>query len=316
MRLIRGLNHLEPLRDGCVLTIGNFDGLHLGHQLVIEKLAEHGRRLNLPTVAMVFEPQPLEYFLGDHAPSRLTRLREKAIQFAKLPVDELLVLPFNRILADYDAEQFIKDILVDRIRVKHLVIGDDFHFGKARRGNFAMLQAMGKQLGFDVESSHSFELEGLRISSTLIRDALGEGRMDQARMMLGRDYSVCGRVAHGDKRGRELGFPTANVQMFRKNTSIVGVFAVTMTGLDGKEYQGVANVGTRPTVDGGSKVVLETHLFNFNADIYGRYVEVHFKEKIRAEMCFPSVDALQAQIREDVLVAKQILARMDESASA
>jgi len=312
MRLIRGLNHLEPLRDGCVLTIGNFDGLHLGHRLVIEKLAEHGRRLQLPAVAMVFEPQPLEYFLGDHAPSRLTRLREKSIQFAKLPVDELLVLPFNRTLADYDAEQFIADILIERLRVKHLVIGDDFHFGKARRGNFALLQHWGQQYGFEVENTPSFELDGLRISSTLIRDALGEGRLDQARIMLGRDYSVCGRVAHGDKRGRQLGFPTANVEMFRKNTPIVGVFAVTMTGLDGGEYQGVANVGTRPTVDGGARVVLETHLFNFNADIYGRYVEVHFKEKIRDEIRFPTLAALQAQIREDVLAAKRILARLDE----
>jgi riboflavin kinase / FMN adenylyltransferase len=314
MRLIRGLNHLEPLREGCVLTIGNFDGLHLGHQRVIEKLAEHGRRLQLPTVAMVFEPQPLEYFLGDHAPSRLTRLREKVIQFAKSPIDELLVLPFNQTLADYDAEQFIADILIERLRVKHLVIGDDFHFGKARRGNFALLQHRGQEYGFEVENTHSFELDGMRISSTLIRDALAEGRLDQARIMLGRDYSVCGRVAHGDKRGRELGFPTANVEMFRKNTSIVGVFAVTLTGLDGNEYQGVANVGTRPTVEGGSRVVLETHLFNFNADIYGRYVEVHFKEKIRDEMCFPTLTALQSQIREDVLIAKQILARMSESA--
>ncbi len=305
MRLIRGLNHLEPLRDGCVLTIGNFDGLHLGHQLVIEKLAEHGKRLHLPAVAMVFEPQPLEYFLSDHAPSRLTRLREKVIQFAKLPIDELLVLPFNRALADCDADDFIRDILVDRLRIRHLTIGDDFHFGKARRGNFALLQHRGAEYGFAVEDSHSFEMAGLRVSSTLIRDALGEGQLDQARQMLGRDYSVCGRVAHGDKRGRELGFPTANVRMFRKNTPIVGVFAVTMTGLDGQEYRGVANVGTRPTFDGGSKVVLETHLFDFNKDIYGHYVEVHFKKKLRDEIRFSSLDELKQQISQDVVQARQ-----------
>lgn len=313
MRLIRGLNHLDPLRNGCVLTIGNFDGLHLGHRQVIEKLADHGRRLQLPAVAMVFEPQPLEYFLGEHAPSRLTRLREKAIQFAKLPVDELLVMPFNRALADVDADQFVAEILVQKLNIKHLVIGDDFHFGKSRRGNFALLQHRGQEYGFTVENSHSFELEGLRVSSTLIRDALGEGQLEQARQMLGRDYSVCGRVAHGDKRGRELGFPTANVEMFRKNTPIVGVFAVTMTGLDEKEYQGVANVGTRPTVDGSAKVVLETHLFNFDGDIYGRYVEVHFKQKIRDEIRFPSLAALQAQIREDVLAARRIFARLGEA---
>jgi riboflavin kinase/FMN adenylyltransferase len=308
MRLIRGFQHLEPFHDGCILTIGNFDGLHLGHRLVIERVAEHGKRLQLPTVAMVFEPQPLEYFLGDHAPSRLTRLREKAIQFAKLPIDALLVLPFNRTLADYEAEKFIANILLAKLNVKHLVIGDDFHFGKARRGNFALLQEAGLAAGFAVENTHTLELDGMRISSTLIRDALQAGRLDQARVMLGRDYSVCGRVAHGDKRGRQLGFPTANVLMFRKNTPIAGVFAVTMTGLDGNEYQGVANVGVRPTVEGGAKAVLETHLFNFNADIYGCYVEVHFKQKIRDEVRFPSLEALQAQIKADVEVSKRIFA--------
>jgi riboflavin kinase/FMN adenylyltransferase len=308
MRLIRGLQHLEPFHDGCILTIGNFDGLHLGHRLLIERLAEHGQRLQLPTVAMVFEPQPLEYFLGDHAPSRLTRLREKAIQFAKLPIDALLVLPFNRTLADYDAKKFITEVLVAKLNVKHLVIGDDFHFGKARRGNFALLQASGLASGFAVENTHTLELDGMRISSTLIRDALQAGRLDQARVMLGRDYSVCGRVAHGDKRGRQLGFPTANVLMFRKNTPIAGVFAVTMTGLEGNEYQGVANVGVRPTVDGGAKAVLETHLFNFNADIYGCYVEVHFKQKIRDEVRFPNLEALQAQIKTDVEISQRIFA--------
>jgi riboflavin kinase/FMN adenylyltransferase len=312
MRLIRGLNHLEPFPDGCVLTIGNFDGLHLGHQQVIDKLADKGRQLNLPTVAMVFEPQPLEYFLADHAPSRLTRLREKAIQFAKSPIDALLVLPFNRKLADYDAEQFISEILVKHLKVKHLVIGDDFHFGKARRGNFAMLQSKGLEFGFSVENSVSFELSGLRISSTLIRDALGDGQLAEAKRMLGRDYSVCGRVAHGDKRGRQLGFPTANIEMLRRNTPMVGVFAVTMTGLDNKTYQGVANLGNRPTFDGGAKAVLETHLFNFSGDIYGRYVEVHFKAKIRDEIRFANFEALQAQIKLDVQTAQQIFTTLNQ----
>jgi riboflavin kinase/FMN adenylyltransferase len=312
MRLIRGLNHLEPFPDGCVLTIGNFDGLHLGHQQVIDKLADKGRQLNLPTVAMVFEPQPLEYFLADHAPSRLTRLREKAIQFAKSPIDALLVLPFNRKLADYDAEQFISEILVKHLKVKHLVIGDDFHFGKARRGNFAMLQSKGLEFGFSVENSVSFELSGLRISSTLIRDALGDGQLAEAKRMLGRDYSVCGRVAHGDKRGRQLGFPTANIEMLRRNTPMVGVFAVTMSGLDDKTYQGVANLGNRPTFDGGAKAVLETHLFNFSGDIYGRYVEVHFKAKIRDEIRFANFEALQAQIKLDVQTAQQIFTNLNQ----
>lgn len=308
MRLIRGLNHLEPLRNGCVLTIGNFDGLHLGHQQVIEKLAERGRSLNLPVVAMVFEPQPLEYFLGDHAPSRLTRLREKTIQFARLPIDELLVMPFNRTVADVDAERFIRDILIGKLNIKHLVIGDDFHFGKARRGNFALLQHRGQELGFTVEATHSFEIGGLRVSSTLIRDALGEGDLALAKTLLGRDYSVCGRVAHGDKRGRQLGFPTANLEMLRKNTPLVGVFAVTMTGLDNGEMQGVANLGTRPTVAGGARAVLETHLFNFNRDIYGHYVEVHFKAKLRDEVRFDSLATLKSQIKLDVEAAQAFFA--------
>lgn len=303
MRLIRGLSHLEPLRCGCVLTIGNFDGLHLGHRRVIERLAEHGRELGLPVVAMVFEPQPLEYFLGDHAPSRLTRLREKSIQIANLPIDELLVMPFSRALAEVDAEDFIREILVGKLNVKHLVIGDDFHFGKARRGNFALLQHRGLEYGFTVEATKSFEIEGMRVSSTLIRDALGEGDLQLAKTLLGRDYSVCGRVSHGDKRGRELGFPTANLRMFRKNTPLIGVFAVTMGGL-GETLHGVANLGTRPTVDGGAKAVLETHLFDFNRDIYGRYVEVHFKAKLRDEIRFESLAALKAQIAEDVASAK------------
>jgi len=310
MHLIRGLSHLEPFKNGCVLTIGNFDGLHLGHRTVIKKLAERGEALGLPVVIMIFEPQPLEYFLGDNSPSRLMRLREKVIEFAKLPVDNLLIVRFNRYFANCDAEQFIDDILIKKLNVKHLVIGDDFHFGKARRGNFAMLKEKGKLYGFSVEDTGSYQVAGLRISSTLIRDALGEGDLAQAEKLLGRCYSVCGRVAHGDKRGRTIGYPTANIRMFRKNTPVNGVFAVTMTGIDGLEFEGVANVGTRPTVDGGSKVILETHLFDFDKDIYGRYVEVHFKQKIRDEIRFQSLEQLKAQIQKDVAETKKIFAEI------
>jgi len=264
--------------------------------------------MHLPIVVLLFEPQPLEYFLGENAPSRLMRLREKAIQFATLPVDQLLVLKFNRDLANVEAEDFIQDILIDKLNIKYLMIGDDFHFGKARRGNFALLKEKGRDLGFQVEDTHSCELDNMRISSTLIRDALGEGDLALAKKMLGRDYSVCGRVAHGDKRGRVLGFPTANIEMFRKNTPITGVYAVTMTGIDSREYQGVANVGTRPTIVGSSRVILETHLFDFNREIYGAYVEVHFKQKIRDEMRFQSLENLKAQISRDVFDAKKIFA--------
>lgn len=307
MRLMRGLAHIGPMPKGCVLTIGNFDGLHLGHRAVIEKLARQGSEMGLPTVALIFEPQPLEYFQGKNAPSRLTRLREKIIQFSVLPVDHVLILRFNRYFADLEAEAFVKDILLDRLNVKYLVVGDDFHFGKARRGNFAMLKEKGREFGFQVEDTPSYQLDGHRISSTLIRDALGEGDLYNAAKMLGRPYSVCGRVAYGDKIGRTIGFPTANIQLSRKNTPIEGVFAVVMTGIDGREIPGIANVGTRPTLGGGSKVILETHLFDFNRDIYGSYVEVHFKKKIRDEMRFPSLTELKAQIVRDVAEAKKIL---------
>ena len=306
MHLIRGLSHLDPFKNGCVLSIGNFDGLHLGHRAVIKKLAERGEARGLPVVIMTFEPQPLEYFLGDNAPSRLMCLREKVIEFNKLPVDNLLMVRFNRYFANCDAEQFIDDILINKLNVKHLVIGDDFHFGKARRGNFAMLKEKGKLYGFSVEDTGSCQIAGLRISSTLIRDALGAGDLIQAEKLLGHCYSVCGRVAHGEKLGRTIGYPTANIKMFRKNTPVNGVFAVTMTGIDGLELEGVANVGTRPTVDGGSKVVLETYLFDFDKEIYGRYVEVRFKQKIRDEIRFQSLEQLKAQIKKDVAEAKNI----------
>lgn len=304
MQIIRGLAHTIPLEHGCVLTIGNFDGLHLGHKAVIEKLAQQGKLLGLPVVVIIFEPQPLEYFLGTNAPSRLTRLREKVIQFSELPVDELVILRFNRAFANYDAENFIEQILVKQLNVKHLVIGDDFHFGKARRGNFAMLREKGKLFGFKVENTQSYQVQGLRVSSTLIRDALGDGNLKRAAKLLGRSYSICGRVAHGNKLGRTLGFPTANIQLLRKNTPVNGVFAVTMTGLNNRELHGVANVGTRPTVDGNAKVILEVHLFDFNKEIYGHYVEVYFKHKIRDEIRFESVEQLKSQIEQDVIAAK------------
>lgn len=304
MRLIRGFSNTPPFSNGCVLTIGNFDGVHLGHRAVIEMLSARGRALNLPTVIMLFEPQPLEYFLADNAPSRLMRLREKILALNELPVDNAVIVRFNRTLANLEPEQFIQDILISKLNVKHLVIGDDFHFGKMRRGNFKLLQEFGKLHGFSVEKSESYELSALRVSSTLIRDALNADDLTQAQQLLGCDYSICGRVAQGDKLGRTLGFPTANIKMLRRNTPIRGVFAVTMTGIDNQVFQGVANVGIRPTVEGNHKVILETHLFNFDQDIYGRYVSVQFKQKIRNEIRFESLDELKEQICLDVDAAK------------
>lgn len=308
MRLIQGIPCSSVFKNGCVLTIGNFDGVHLGHKAVIEKLAERGKALALPVVIMVFEPQPLEYFLGNNAPPRLTRLREKINQFAKLPVDDLVIVRFNKQLADSDAEQFIDQALVRSLNVKHLVIGDDFRFGKNRQGNFAMLKDKGGMCGIKVEATSSLQVSGHRVSSTLIRDALAVGDLDQAEIMLGYPYSVCGRIVHGNKRGRTIGYPTANISLSRNNVPISGVFAVTMTGIDGLEIEGVANVGVRPTVDGSNKVVLETYLFDFDKDIYGNQVTIHFKQRIRAERRFQTLDELKAQIADDVAAAKKIFA--------
>jgi riboflavin kinase/FMN adenylyltransferase len=306
MQVIRGLSHLKPFVEGCVLTIGNFDGVHTGHQAVIEKLAIQAKGRGVPVVVMLFEPQPREFFAAANAPSRLTRLREKVIQFNQLPVDYLLVVKFSRGFADCLAEDFVRDYLVTRLRVKHLVIGDDFHFGKGRTGNYAMLKQRGEHYGFTVQDMPSYYIDGHRVSSTLIRDALGAGDLECARRLLGRDYSVCGRVAHGNKMGRQIGFPTANIEMFRTNSPVLGVFAVTMTGIENRAIRGVANVGTRPTLDGSNKIVLETHLFDFDRDIYGEYVEVHFKQKLRDETRFSSIDALKQQIQIDINQARAV----------
>lgn len=304
MRVIRGLTHLEPLQNGCLLTIGNFDGVHLGHQAVIRKLAEHAKRLNLPVVVVIFEPQPLEYFLKADAPPRLMCLREKVIQFSALPIDNLLVLKFNQHFANVEAEDFIQHILLEKLNVKHLVVGDDFHFGKARRGNFAVLKSAGLRYSFSVEDTSSLISNGVRVSSTAIRQALAAGDVAKAEQLLGRPFSICGRVAQGKQLGRTLGFPTANIQLFRKNVPISGVFAVVMTGLNDRRIQGVANVGTRPTITGGKQINLETHLFDFDQDCYGQAVEVHFMKKLRDEHPFASLEDLKAQIAKDVIAAK------------
>ena len=308
MYLARGLSRLEIPREGCVATIGNFDGVHVGHQAVIENLASQGRRLGLPVVVILFEPQPREYFWPEQSPARLTRFREKLTQLTKLPVDEVLQLHFDHTLANCPAEEFIRTVLVDALRVKYLVVGDDFRFGKNRRGNFAMLKEAGTAHGFQVADTDSVQVGGERVSSTLIRDALDAGLMAGAAKLLGRPYSVVGRVRQGVKLGRQLGFPTANIAMMRKKTPLQGVFAVTMTGISALPLPGVANVGSRPTVDGRRRVQLETHLFDFSGDIYGCLVEVHFHHKLREERRFENVQALREQIEKDAGQARAYFA--------
>jgi len=308
MELIRGLQNLRPEHHGCVATIGNFDGVHLGHQAVIGQLAEKGSELNLPTLVMVFEPQPLEVFKGDQAPARLTRFREKLRALARFAVDRLLCIRFSDTFAKMSAESFIQDILVKGLGVKYLVVGDDFRFGAGRKGDFEMLQRAGNEYGFEVANLHSFRIGGERVSSTLIRQALAAGNMENAEKLLGRPYRMCGRVAHGDKIGRTLGIPTANIYLHRKVSPVQGIYIVEVFGLKGEPLQGVASVGNRPTV-GGTKPLLEVYIFDFDDDIYGKYLNIDFLHKIRDEEKFESLDELKKWIEDDIVKARTWFAR-------
>lgn len=308
MHLALGPKQLALPDRGCVATIGNFDGVHLGHRAVIERLAAAARRLELPVCVVLFEPQPREYFDIATAPPRLMRLREKLVRLAELPVDWVLLLRFQQSLAQLPAEAFIEQLLVERLRVRYLVVGDDFRFGSKRRGNFAMLEAFGQRHGFEVADTPSVVMDGIRVSSTRIREALAGGDLKLAERLLGRPFSISGRVIHGDKRGRNLGFPTANILMRRKNTPLLGVFAVTMAGIAPTPVAGVANVGIRPTIAGSRRVLLETHLLEFAEDLYGRKVEVIFHQKLRDERRFADLHELRAQIAQDVAAARHYFA--------
>ena len=307
MELIRGLHNLRDGHRGCVATIGNFDGVHRGHQAVIAQLAEKGAELNLPTVVIVFEPQPLEYFRPDLAPARLTRLREKLLALKQYCPDRVLCIEFDRRFADLTHEQFVQKVLVDGLGVRHLVVGDDFHFGKDRKGDFAYLTEAGQQLGFEVVHTDTYIMGEERVSSTRIRVAMQQGNMELAESLLGREYVMSGRVVHGQKLGRELGFPTANIHIHRKASPLQGIFVVTVNGIDAKPLQGVASLGNRPTVD-GTKTILEVFLFDFNRDIYGRHVDVRFLHKLRDEEKYDDLETLKIQIQKDVDNAKAYFA--------
>jgi len=299
MELIRGLQNIRPDHFGCVATIGNYDGVHLGHQAVIGQLSEKSAELCLPSVLIIFEPQPQEFFSPTSVPPRLTRFREKIQSLRRFAVDRVLSIRFNKKFASMRAEDFIKQILVDALGVKYLVVGDDFRFGAGRQGDFAMLQQAGKKYGFQLVNMHSFLIDGQRVSSTLIRQHLEAGELAAAEKLLGRPYRMSGRVAHGDKRGREFGFPTANIHIHRKAASVAGIFAVEVYGLDEEPIIGAASIGTRPTVD-GTTCILEVHLLDFDQQIYGRHVHVNFVKKLRDEKHFDSLDELINAIEIDV----------------
>lgn len=303
MQIIRGLHNLRPRHRGCVATIGNFDGVHLGHQAILGQLAEKADALGLPLVVVVFEPQPQEVFRPGQAPPRLTRLREKVQALRRYAVDRVVVLRFDAAFARQAPEAFIDRLLVRGLGVRYLAVGDDFRFGKDRAGDFTLLQAAGYRHGFEVVSLHSFLLDGERVSSTRVRAALAAGDLNEAEKLLGRVYRMSGRVAHGDQRGRSIGFPTANIHLHRQVIPLRGVFVVELYGVAGEPLPGVANLGTRPTVD-GQRTLLEVHLFDFDRDIYGAHVHVDFLHKLRDEQRFPDFAALKAQIEHDARQAR------------
>lgn len=314
MQVIRGLVNSGKIPAGCVATIGNFDGVHLGHQAVIRKLAGKAGQLGLPSAVILFEPQPMEFFRCDDAPARLLRFGEKVRLLGELPVDYVVVLRFGSALANLEPEAFVRTVLTGGLGVRHLVVGDDFRFGYRRHGDFQLLVKLADVAGFAVEDTGSQTIDGQRVSSTLIRDSLHEGDLEAARRMLGRPYSVRGRVIRGDEKGRTIGFPTANIRMHGRKSAVEGVFAVTMSGINGLERPGVANVGCRPTVGATADILLETHLFDFQGNIYGKKVEVRFLKKIRDEIRFGSLEELRHQIAQDVRVARDLLDSADPTA--
>lgn len=306
--LIRGLYNLQSganaQSSGCVATIGSFDGVHLGHQAILKQLKHVADEKGVPAVAIIFEPQPYEFFAGEKAPARLMRFREKVRALWAAGIDKILCLHFNEAMRQLSAEAFVQQILVDGLGVKHLVVGDDFRFGCDRKGDFTLLQHLGGAAGFTVSDTQTLEIDNERVSSTRIRQLLEAGDFTQAEKLLGKPYALHGRVVYGKQLGRQLGVPTANIDLRRHRSPLHGVFVVTAKFANGNEVQGVANVGVRPTVSGEKKPLLEVHLFNFAQTIYGSVIDVIFHHKLRNEQKFNSLDELKAQLQTDIQQAK------------
>ena len=306
MEFIRGIHNIKAVHQGTVLTIGNFDGVHRGHQAVIEGAIKRARALGVPATVMLFEPQPSELFLKDKAPARLYRLRDKYMQLARLGVDRLLCVNFTPAFSTMSAMDFIEHLLVEKLAIRHLIVGDDFCFGKNRQGNFDMLKQEGERLGFGVTDTQSYRHANCRISSTNIRKAIMGGDFIEAESMLGHPFSINGVVSHGAKKGRTIGFPTANVALRRKVSPVMGVFAVSAVTAEGT-FQGVANIGRKPTVN-GTTLQLEVHLFEYKGQLYGQQIEVILHKKLRDEQKFASLEVLKEQIARDVIQAQAFFA--------
>jgi riboflavin kinase/FMN adenylyltransferase len=302
MQVFRGI----PARADTpiALTIGNFDGVHLGHRAMIARLSEVARSRGLPATVMTFEPQPQEFFAPDQAPARLTSLREKLELLRQCEVARVYVCRFGYAFAQLTADEFVTHVLRDGLAVKWLLVGDDFRFGARRAGDLGHLKSMAPQAGFDVEAMASVVVAGARVSSTAIRTCLEKGDLDGARRLLGRRYAISGRVVDGDKLGAKIGYPTANVQLKRLKAPLSGIFVVEVEGLGPAPLPGVASLGVRPTVKERGRPTLEVHLFDFDERIYGKRITVRFLEKLREEQKFSDLDALVAQMRRDAAAAR------------
>ena len=279
-----------------VVTIGTFDGIHLGHQFMIKKLVDRAKELSMKSAVIFFEPQPKEFFMGTQSPSRLTSVRDKLSLFKSMGLDYVALIKFDTNIQSLSAEQFIKNILVDSMAVKDLIVGDDFKFGSDRKGNFQLLKYFGNTYSFAVENTQTYQVNGVRVSSTLIRELIKANSIENVDLYLGKKYFISGRIHHGDKVGRKIGFPTANMRI-PKNIAVSGVYVVNTT-ISKKLYFGIANVGSRPTVS-GQKFLLEVHLYDFSGDLYGQHLTISFLKHVRDEEKFNSFEELSNQIQKD-----------------
>ncbi|MDO6460582.1 bifunctional riboflavin kinase/FAD synthetase [Granulosicoccaceae sp. 1_MG-2023] len=309
MELIRALHNLRPEHRGCVATIGNFDGVHLGHQTLIRRLREEAAARELPACVISFDPLPHEYFArGQDFQARLTYFREKYHAIAALGPERFLLLRFDQQLASMSPADFIRTILVEGLGVRHLIVGDDFRFGKKRAGDYATLSDAGEHYGFSVAPTDTVCVDNIRVSSTRVREHLHAGDFAGAARLLGRPFAIEGRVIYGKQLGRELGYPTANIQMKRHKTPVHGIFVVEVETADGQHHYGMANLGERPSVDSDGRTLLEVHLFDFRGNLYGQHLKTVFLHKLRGEQAFASLAELKAAIARDEQNARQWLA--------
>jgi riboflavin kinase/FMN adenylyltransferase len=310
MRILRGLHHPRALPGpGCALTIGNFDGVHRGHQAMLALLNNEARHRGLRSCVMTFEPHPRDYFARkagkpELAPTRIATLRDKLGELARCGVDDVVVLRFDEQLASLPAGDFIQHMLLDRLNARYVLVGDDFRFGARRAGDYALLDAAGARLGFDVARMMSYEVHGNRVSSSAVRQALAEGDMERAATLLGRPYAISGHVVHGRKLGRELGFRTLNLRFPFQRPAAHGIFVVKVHGLGGMALPGVASLGVRPTVEDAGRVLLETHCLDWPDTLgpeegYGELISVELLHKLHDERRYESLDALKAAIAQD-----------------